>query len=694
MADFIPPESGFGSYLYDILPKDVAIAAGAFSTAMQQIRNVKYVSYEKLAQVVRHTETTKGLSKVGGDNAKPTNTKQIKDGQKNVALGSGPHGTYTVSDFFGAMSGLPYFYEDIYSLIRKLQTTKLCNIYHELYLAVTWTGAAVTVSTESQNFGTPEAPDIRYRVSSLSISNPGGGYGRGTAPPPTITTSNGGSASTTINTNVDNCDTGLFGQVISITNLNKGSWQTSPTITAEIQYPPTATLAVQSSGARSTSGSNTAFGTTGYASPMQAVVQAYVDQANTEIISIKNRNPVDVRKLNKVTDLSGYHLGQEQRSRFLGIPPVPIVDNQTLNNSGAKDERLNMYPDTLYQFADKVPIWAQNTLPHMYAQTFEVISDRSNICGESLIGMMREARNKERLTKLGIDQDNNIPESMLNPEVLQSAMTMPPRSLTAGSLSNIRPTTESTIIESPTSGSATGFNNASSGTTGGTTGGLAIGSTIIAPPLIEEYGSYSGTSTTPISMCDLGLKKIKTQTGLSYKPEQELKLTYDVDNYIEGNVVSYNSNTGDLVLNATSYTAATCPSILSPVTIGLSLPPALENISNIMEGTGHTLPPAVGYAPVGFVELENLTFRQTTGSKEKSPLDIPISGPYITTGPDDVPDVGQGVLGSLGGSPYKNIMEFNLNTNYTAPIIEGSSYDVNDAIDQVTLCNCDCWLGT
>jgi len=44
-----PSASGFGSYLSGILPDDIATAAGAFSAAMQQIKNISNIPTQKFA---------------------------------------------------------------------------------------------------------------------------------------------------------------------------------------------------------------------------------------------------------------------------------------------------------------------------------------------------------------------------------------------------------------------------------------------------------------------------------------------------------------------------------------------------------------------------------------------------------------------------------------------------------------------
>jgi hypothetical protein len=164
------PARGFGSYLSTIVPPNIATTAGAFSTSMKQIKNIKEIPIEKFAQVVTNLETmavinsngtqTPLLTNTGTPNNVPTNLNLRARGRPLVALGSGPQGSYTVSDFFGCMSGLPYNgssgnsqlgipesgLEGIYNKLKELATTKLFNIYDELYLAVTWERARTYIS--------------------------------------------------------------------------------------------------------------------------------------------------------------------------------------------------------------------------------------------------------------------------------------------------------------------------------------------------------------------------------------------------------------------------------------------------------------------------------------------------------------------------------------------------------------------
>lgn len=398
MADqpnFQIPSLGFGSYLQDILPEDVAISAGAFSSAMQQIRNINNVEFEDFSQVVSSLEvTTKNLNDINGTDV-PTNTTLANAAKNILALGSGPNGCYTASDFFGCMSGLPYSWNELKNNILSAQTTKLSNIYDQLYLATTWEGATVSVQ-----YTTNAGPT--YTITGLTITDAGGGYGRGGAPAPTITIAGGSGATATCTIGADTSNagsngSGTFGRVTTVTLTSAGI--TTGTIpTATIQCPPTATLPVAVDGNIATGGTNTASGTAGWPS-MNTVVSAYITQANDEIIAISASKINIVKILNTVYNAAGRQLMIEQRSRFSGIAPVPPE----------LDTYINQYLGTILAFTDALGNLAKNTYPHMYAQTMEAIADLSTVGGQSIVGLMRQERNADRLQKIGIEPDTEIP---------------------------------------------------------------------------------------------------------------------------------------------------------------------------------------------------------------------------------------------------------------------------------------------
>jgi hypothetical protein len=269
---------GFDSYLTNILPPDQAIAAGAFSFSMQQIKNISDMPIEKFAQVVTNLETVRGLELLQGISV-PVDPELASLASGNMSNGTGANGVYTLSDFFGCMSGLPYAWRDIEQYIKELQTTNLQTIYDNIYIECS-------------------------------------------APLPNL----------------------------------------APLIV----------------------------------------------QANDEIQYILNKNPQKAKILNTLWNNTGIQLTSEQAARLTALQPVPVP----------QDDQLGASPDAQISFVDSIPEWSKNTLPHMHAQTLEAIADWTTIGGQSLVGMMREQRNKERLSQLGIPPSDNINDT-LNPKQAQ-----------------------------------------------------------------------------------------------------------------------------------------------------------------------------------------------------------------------------------------------------------------------------------
>ena len=144
----ILPE-GFGSYLQGILPDDIATAAGAFSATMQQIKNIRKIEIEKFAQVVASLETTANLPLVNGTNI-PTDATEAQAALALIALGTGSNGTYTFSDFFGCMSGLPYDWVTLQTAITNMPTGNLSTIYSNLYAATQGPALGLDAAVQAQ----------------------------------------------------------------------------------------------------------------------------------------------------------------------------------------------------------------------------------------------------------------------------------------------------------------------------------------------------------------------------------------------------------------------------------------------------------------------------------------------------------------------------------------------------------------
>jgi len=347
----LPPE-GFDSYLVGVLPEYVGVAAGAFSISMQQIKNIDTIDIQKFAKTVYSIETNNGLPLTNGTNI-PTEAFVVDSALSKVALGSGLYGTYTYSDFLGSMSALPYPLQNIYDGIKELQTQTLISIYQNLYLAVSWEQATAI-----------------WDGITFTYTNRGGGYGRGTGAP--SVTVGGNPATATIGTDPNDLDT--FGKIISIS-------YSGPAAAVLIDDPP--------------GGGWTSMNTT---------IQNYIDAANNEIqsIAINAQNFERVKLLNANWNQLGTALKIEHRARYTAIPPVPIP----------RDPFLALYPTSLYNFVDSIPDFAANTMPHGPAQSLEMMSDQCSVGGQSLIGMMRQERNQQRLDSIGIPLDNNIPDTM------------------------------------------------------------------------------------------------------------------------------------------------------------------------------------------------------------------------------------------------------------------------------------------
>lgn len=348
--NFQAPPVGFDSYASGIIPNDQAVLAGAFSMAMQQIRNIQSVDIEDFAQVAYSIETMSGLPFVNGTDI-PTDLSLAVSTKSQIALGSGVYGTFTNSDFFGCMTGLPYPLKAIYDGIKQLETETLKTIYQNLYLAVTWEQATAT-----------------YDGTNFTYTNSGGGYCRDNNPVPSVTVG-GNPAIAVIGTDPNDMTT--FGRLISIT-------YTGPAGPVVIGSPPGA----------------------GWPS-LNTDIANYITSANNEIAAIQNlnaNNSESANILNTNWNITGIALKHEQRARHNFLPAVPIP----------YDKQLNISPTSQVSFVDNIPSFAKKTLPHMAAQTLEHISNQKSTGGQSIIAMMRQERNQERLNKVGISLDNNI----------------------------------------------------------------------------------------------------------------------------------------------------------------------------------------------------------------------------------------------------------------------------------------------
>jgi len=439
---FAIPEKGYGLYLKGILPEDQRVLAGAFSISMQQIRNINQIQIDKFAQAVYSNENMFGLNLVNGTDV-PTDVRLARISQDICAVGGGVYGTFTFSNFYGAMSGLPYPLREVYKGIQELETDKLKKIYQELYLAVKWeqTEFDVDYIFDAIQVGDTGAPsydpiyDWRYKINGANIAIAGGGYTRNGAANPTgdftdvgtgyYVGSGGATLTAEPDRNVNNVgQAGTFGRMTNCVTT-PGEYVTyvsgtldpnaeDPGIVYELEAPPIGYIAYPYTG-----GTNAPYGTDGWPD-MNNTINSLVDDANNEILAITTasaRNFELSNVLNTNWNVLGKALKQEQRARYISQSPVPIP----------RDKWIATYPTSQYVFVDAIPNFAANTLPHMYAQTLEHISDLNFAGGQSIVGMMRESRNDERLKRAGLELDNNLTNDMSDQdkEQLLSNGTLP-----------------------------------------------------------------------------------------------------------------------------------------------------------------------------------------------------------------------------------------------------------------------------
>ena len=583
MAEIQQPSKGYGSYLTGIIPPDIAVAAGAFSAAMQQIQNIQEVQIEKFAQVVTNLETMVGLNtNSNSNNLVPTNLPLRTLGRPKIALGSGPQGSYTMSDFFGCMSGLPYNgpLSNIYAKLNEVATRKLFNIYHETYLAVTYQRARMSISQPVYNVlvqpyiqpdpeaippivGQPRIDDWYYTIS-FAVDVTGGGYGRGTAPPPLIViqpNNVGASATCTIGTN-DNEIPGDFGRVnglsanfgspykYAITSVMQASAPAAPTPPEEIIYielPPPDDLPVQPNGDFSTAGTNVSLGygkgtagtvITGPAQwpGMNTPIQLYIDQANDEVDVILLAKPTQCKSLNDSWNDTGYQLNIEQRARVSALRP-PLEDI-------TREDFLSLFPTSQYTFTDSIPLYAKNIMPHMYTQTLEAICNLNTPGGQSIVAMMRESRNQNRLTEMGVTLDNNIKDTLTN--LQQSILAGTPvavggQTVPTGTIpiATYDPTTNNTTITNPDYSTN---NPADPGTTGSSTVATdntttETGGEVVDYGTSDTPGSFSGSEYANITPPNLNIYNISNTL---------LSSTYTIAEAIE-DVIRCNCDCWDII---------------------------------------------------------------------------------------------------------------------------------------------------
>jgi hypothetical protein len=398
MADeynFQIPKEGFDSYLYGIIPEDQAVLAGAFGVSMQQIKNINEVDPKTFAKVVYSLETNNGLNLTNGTNV-PTETFKVDAALSRVALGSGLYGTYTHSDFVGSMTALPYPLQDIYNGIKELQTERLIEIYKEIWALCTYSRAIINITfSQFDEFNVPLDPD-KFRVTGASVLYPGGGYDPNNPPQLRQEQLQTTGIIGTLTVGSDPNDAATYKRITGVTLLPayQDAIITGALIPRVVPDPP-----------------NDAYGPVNqFWNLRRNRINELIIEADAEIQSILSSSTENFNKaklLNANWNALGTALKIEQRARYTAIPPVPIP----------RDPWLALYPTALYNFVDSIPDYAANTMPHGPAQSLEMLSDMCSTGGQSIIGLMRESRNQDRLSEAGIPLDNTISNTLSDEDV-------------------------------------------------------------------------------------------------------------------------------------------------------------------------------------------------------------------------------------------------------------------------------------
>lgn len=127
-------------------------------------------------------------------------------------------------------------------------------------------------------------------------------------------------------------------------------------------------------------------------------IDSCLSAITNELTTILSNNPNGVNKLNKIYESFGTHLQKEQDARALALRDL---------------SELSTTVTDIYSFTQSLNQYATDTVEHGHAQVLEAISNPDD-GGNNLIGVMREARNAQRLGLIGAEQDNEVLEEKLS----------------------------------------------------------------------------------------------------------------------------------------------------------------------------------------------------------------------------------------------------------------------------------------
>lgn len=358
----------WGTYLAGILPDDLALACGAFMMSMNQIKNIRQMECEKLAQVVANLElTNKDLPLINSEDATPGQVSLATQGLEQLSFGTGNGGIYRYSDFLGAMSGYPYvdYYKQVVSLMSHLSTTNLENLYIKLYqksLGNDWALPSEGTSTNAYKL---------FKATTAAVAG-----------------------ANTVSVNSDATTVISVGNIITFSTSDSVNTPiaNSYTVTGVTATSVTFTPALASSVASSSFIFK-------YETDYNTSVPNLVTAANSVIAGILSTDPVTSNQLNYYWRQIGNQLATEQRAIVLAV-----------KQSSSVYTGVDM--SAIENFVRAVPDYSLETEYCQIAPILDEISDLTVVGGQSLVAMMREARNAQRLINTGGELDNDVPDSL------------------------------------------------------------------------------------------------------------------------------------------------------------------------------------------------------------------------------------------------------------------------------------------
>jgi hypothetical protein len=420
-----------------------------------------------------------------------------------------------------------------------------------------------------------------------------------------------------------------------------------------------------------------------------AAPRTYVNQANAEIAALRTKFPALSTELNTLWDDTGIQLTIEQRARSIAFPPVSIPRNNY----------LSLLPTVHYAFVDSIPRYGINTSPHMYAQTLEAISNMSTVGGQSIVAMMRQSRNQDRLALAGITLDNNIPAAF-TPEQQIATLANGTGSFLQQDLP-ITPASEAVATSTVDVGTVTGIVVSSPGA-----GYTSAPGVVITSNATVDTGT--GATATSTLLLDAVNEIVLTQLGTGYTvaplieivavgPGTGATATATIDTLtgtVTGIVVDL-PGSGYTVPPIVNIIPAIIPAGTGATATAVIQAGAIVNVIIDTPGTGYVTPPLISFA--GGIPT-------TLTSPQRYGVYVPSNGTYYITNPAFGGTGGTGLVGqpidtgkaaepgSLAGSPYTRLVPSNLNVLYTSDILLPATLTPAEAINEVTACNCDCWV--